>query len=61
MRQRVVGLRRGLKLTTDRVVTRGKIAMAQHGGSTQGTGLCLREKRDLFTISARPRRYDILY
>ena len=43
-RQRVVGSIRGLKLTTDRVVARGKIAMAQHGVRTRGTGSGLREK-----------------
>lgn len=49
-RQRVVGLRRGLKLTTDRVGTRGKIAMAQRGVKTRDNGLLLRARRLLFLI-----------
>jgi len=52
VRQRMVGLRRGLKLTTDRVVARGKITMAQRGQRAHGSGLCLRGIGASFTIKA---------
>ena len=54
MRQRVDGLRRGKKLDTDRVVARVQFAMAQHGHDTRRSGLFLRGKRAMFTLTAKP-------
>ena len=54
MRQRVDGLRRGKKLDTDRVVARVQFAMAQHGHDTRRSGLFLRDKRAMFTLTAKP-------
>ena len=48
--------RRGKKLTTDRVVARGKIAMAQRGVRTRGSGPVLRARQRVFTLTPGPRR-----
>ena len=59
VRQRVVGLRRGLKLDTDREAARVQFAMAQHGHDTRRSGLFLRGKRAMFTLTAKPRTVSI--